>query len=974
MAYFSQSPANVPVMHKGLKRAIAALLLLVGLYGLLGFLILPGVALRIINQQLARHVSEPTLLERLEFDPFRLELTLHHLRLGETGTEQLAFERLHADLQWDSLWSGALHLTEVRLERPQLQVLFDKDGNLNLTRLFKLPEKSSQAKEPASEPFPLRLDRFELNRGQVHFQDHRPSEPIELLYDDLSLEVSGLSTVPDSAAELTLLASGPHGGRIDWSGQLSLVPLASSGKLSIDKLGLQALWPYVRDAVPLVLEEGKLSLSSEYRLELSEKLQLHLQKTSVTLAPLALQAPDGRPLARLQKLEIGDTSLDLARRKVVIGQLRSQGLEAWAAREADGALDWQTLFAAAPQAKPPAEAPAPTDKQPASPWQVLLQDAQLRGSHLHLADRVPEQDVKLEVGPLDFDLHDFDSRGQTPFRLELDSSIGRGRLQAAGQVQLKPLTAQLQVDSHDLDLRLAQAYLSPFIRLELRSGQLDSSLQVALQGGSSPLALRVGGRAVVKQLHTLDSLKNRDFVRWQQLTLEGLDYRHGEQLGIDQVVLSQPYARFIINEDLKTNVSELLIDQPKEPAAKQPESDSRPLGIRIGAIEIKDGSANFADFSLKPSFATAIQQLNGHIGSLDNRQSKPATVDIQGKVDRYAPVSIKGSLTPFDPLESLDIATQFRRVELTTLTPYSGKFAGYRIRKGRLNLDLHYRIQKGQLNAENRLVLEQLQLGEQVDSPDAVDLPVRLAVALLKDPQGRISIDLPVQGDLNNPEFSVMPIVWQSLRNLVLRAAQAPFKFIAGLAGDEADLSQIEFLPGSSELSPEAQRNLDALSTALKERPTLRLEVEGMSALASDGPLLAEQRLEREYQTLYYRMLQRRGDSVPAKATLLAVPEEAKAPLLEGIYRSRLKQQPPPEWTKLDREQRTAKMREAVLASWEKSPLLLRQLAQERAANIKHYLVERGDLDDQRIYQLDVSVSEAPTTEQVSVPLHLASE
>src|SRR5690606_5333909 len=218
-------------------------------------------------------------------------------------------------------------------------------------------------------------------------------------------------------------------------------------------------------------------------------------------------------------------------------------------------------------------------------------------------------------------------------------------------------------------------------------------------------------------------------------------------------------------------------------------------------IRINDGSANFADFSLRPNFATAIQQLNGHIGTLDNQSSKAAAVDIQGKVDKYAPVSIQGQLTPFDPLNSLDIATRFKHVELTTLTPYSGKFAGYRIRKGRLNLDLHYRIEQGQLNAENKLLLEDLQLGEQVDSKDAVDLPIRLAVALLKDTQGNIDIELPVQGNLNDPQFSVMPIVWQTLRNLVLRAAQAPFNFIAGLVGgSDADLSQVRFAAGSSEL------------------------------------------------------------------------------------------------------------------------------------------------------------------------------
>lgn len=213
-------------------------------------------------------------------------------------------------------------------------------------------------------------------------------------------------------------------------------------------------------------------------------------------------------------------------------------------------------------------------------------------------------------------------------------------------------------------------------------------------------------------------------------------------------------------------------------------------------------------------------------------------------------------------------------------------------------------------------MLEDLQLGEQVDSKDAVDLPIRLAVALLKDTQGNIDIQLPVQGDLNNPEFSVMPIVWQTLRNLVLRAAQAPFKFIAGLVGGgDVDLSQVQFAAGSDELDGAAQKTLDTLAAALKERPVLRLEVEGMSAAASDGPLLAEQRLEREYQSTQYKILQRSGEKVPATPEELVVEEDDKAVLLEGIYRTRLKQQPPAEWKELPDEERTAKMRAAVLQS-----------------------------------------------------------
>lgn len=960
-------------MPKGLKRALSALLITVFLYSLIGFLILPGIALRIANQQLAQYATLPASLQRVQLNPFTLELSLWGLRIGESGQEQLSFQRLYANLQSDSLWSGALHLSDVELDGARTEILFAKDGTLNLTQLFNLPQSQAEPKAENSEPFPLRIDSIRLREKSLRFQDLRPSEAVEFAYDALNLELHNLSTLAGDNAEMTMTASGPHGAQIDWRGQVSLTPITSSGSLSVSDGRLSTFWPYVRDALPLVLKEGQVDLSSDYRLDLSSGTELQLSKIKVQLAPFAIDDPQGKPLVRLQRLDIDNTSLDLAKQQVVVGEVRSQGLEAWAAREADGQLDWQKLFAKPESANSEAAEPAQQAGE-SKPWQVLLQDVQLRDYKAHLADRVPQQEVAVDVGPLNLDLKNFDSLGDKPFDLRLDTGLGKqGKLQAAGNVQLSPTSAQLKVATQDIDLRLAQAYLSPFIRLELRSGLLGSDLDVQLTS-TEPLALSVTGSAHVDQLHTLDTLRERDFVRWKQVRVGGLDCRHGESLAIERVELDQPYARFVINENLTTNVSELIVPQPTTPNESKADA-GKPLAIRIGGVAINDGSANFADFSLTPSFATAVQQMNGRIGVLDNQKPQAASVDIQGKVDRYAPMSIKGKLTPFDPLNSLDIATSFRNVELTTITPYSGKFAGYRIRKGRLNLDLHYRIEKGQLNAENKVLVENLQLGERVDSPDAVDLPIRLAVALLKDTQGRIAIELPVQGDLNNPQFSVMPIVWQTLRNLVLRAAQAPFKFIAGLVGgSNVDLSTVPFVAGSAQLQGDARQALDTLAKALEERPNLRLEVEGQAAQSADGPLLAEQRLQREFRETWYKVLQRRGDRVPASPDELTVAEDEQAALLEGIYRTRLKQQPPAEWAELDKEQRQQNMRKAVLDSWAQSKLLLRQLAQQRAATIKDYLVEQGGLYDERVYLIDANLGEPEADGRVLTTLHLDSQ
>ncbi|OWL90736.1 DUF748 domain-containing protein [Halopseudomonas aestusnigri] len=971
------------------KTLFVSLLTALFAYTLIGALLLPAIILHVANQQLNRFATVPAKLERVEFNPFSFEATLWNLHIGAPDVPQIAFRRAYANLQLDSLWHGALHLSDVELERAYVDARLDAEGRLNLLQLFDLPASEPREPDPNAQPFPVLVDRIALISNSANFQDLRPSEAVEFAYDAISLELHNLSTLPDNQGNLRLTASGPYGATLDWDGRLSLSPLRASGRISLHAAELQTVWPYVHERLPLLLQSGAISASTDYHIDLSERTDVRLNNARLNLDSLIIDNND-KPLLRVPSLSINDGSLDLASRQARLGSIQSQGLEAWAARLENGQID---LLALLP--KPPTE-DAPSTDQDAAPaasastedaeteatrpqqapqptWQLQVAQADLSGYQLHLQDRLPDTDVNLELAPLSISISDFDSAASTPFRLQLQTGVnGDGNLSAAGEVNLRPLSASLDIASRDINLQLARAYVEPLVDIQLRSGLMDGDLKLQLRG-TSPLDLAITGEASVSQLHVVDSDRKRDLLKWQQLQVTGINYR-GESLSIERISLQRPYVRFIVNENLTTNFSDLIVKQPGQPEPGTPASDKPPMALRIGGIDIHDGSANFADFSLTPNFATAMGQLNGQISTIDNQRPLVANVDISGRVDRYAPVTIKGGLTPFDPLNSLDIATRFRNVELTTLTPYSGKFAGYRIRKGRMNLDLEYRIQQGQLNAQNKLLLEGLQLGEKVDSPDAVDLPVRLAVALLKDTNGNIDLSIPVSGDLNNPEFSVMPLVWQTLRNLLLRATQAPFKFIAGLvSGDQADISQISFAAGSAELDGTAQSALDTLAQALQERPALILEVQGRSAIEQDGPPLAAERLETEYQRLQYQILQNSGKKLPADPSELVVEEEDKPILLEAIYRTQLKQQPPTDWAELEPEERTTRLRQAVLTHWRASQLMLRRLAQLRASNIKGYLTERAGMQAERVFQIDVSITGDSGEENVSVPMLLDS-
>ncbi len=354
---------------------------------------------------------------------------------------------------------------------------------------------------------------------------------------------------------------------------------------------MKAWWPYVRDSVPLVLEDGILNFSTDYTLNLAKGTEMILSNASASIAPFRINAPDGRPLARLERIDVSDTTVDLAKQKVVVGKIQSKNLETWAAREKDGQLDWQKLFASqpaktAPKANDPVtvEAPKPGPVAPSKPWQVLLKDVELRDYRVHLADKEPATPVALDIGPLNLDLKNFDSLNQSPFTLKLDTGVGKqGVLTAVGDVNLNPVSAKLKVTTKDIDLRVAQAYIDPFIRLELRSGMLGSDLAVNLKS-TEPLAFTVEGRAQIDQLHTLDTLKNRDFLKWQRLVLEDLKYQHGDSLSISKVNLTQPYVRFMINDDRTTNVDDLLIPQPAGTATKDAAKPAATEGKTTGYL------------------------------------------------------------------------------------------------------------------------------------------------------------------------------------------------------------------------------------------------------------------------------------------------------------------------------------------------------------------------------------------------------
>jgi hypothetical protein len=544
-------------------------------------------------------------------------------------------------------------------------------------------------------------------------------------------------------------------------------------------------------------------------------------------------------------------------------------------------------------------------------------------------------------------------------------------------------SATLALKVQALGLTPYAPYLAGVGAFDLYRGSVEAEGTVTLKGQELGYTGYIGSNDLALRDHAL----KQDFLRWKRIQLRSMDLKVPPapqvlSVTLKEVVIEQPYLRMIIGPDRITNIDHILGTgrpptsgdgageaQDSTPAAAP--AKAAPAGpvpkVRIASVRLVDGSANFADQSLVPPFATAIGELTGTIKGLSSAEKAQAEVTIDGRVDRYAPVTVRGAINPLAAKPTTDLAVKFKDIELTTFTPYSGKFMGMKIEQGRLTLDLRYKLVDRMLEGENKIVLDQFTLGENVDSPDALGLPVRLAIALLKDSRGVIDLDLPVRGSLDDPQFSYGKIMWKAFVSLITKAVTAPFAALGNMFGGGPDLEKVGFEAGGTQPALSQQPQLDTVAKALAAKPELRLDVPGASDPRLDGEVIARKKVLARV---------RPDGSAPDAGTL--TPKELRA--LADLFVAKFPEvdpatvlPPTPEGKKPEPTALGAEQLARLVAAEPADPAALAELARARGLAIKDYLVTRGGLPAERIYLKDVNAVAGQKDGLVVVTLELTA-
>lgn len=833
----NQAPGNAPVTSLvsnwiSYKRKRFWVLVVVLLYTLLGFFVAPVIIenrlLALAEQDLGRKAR----VENIAVNPYLLSLRIQGFEVDDEDLVPLvSFDEFFVNFQLSSLFHRAWTFAEIRLVEPFF--LFER-FNPGDSRLSRLLDDFSRLHPEDSPPVDTKDDGDTLPRllvhdlnvrhGQIDVKDNVPETIVETVLMPINISIQTLNTLPDKTGKQSVTIQLADNSRVTLDGRISLTPLESSGEVVLDGLKLDPLIAYLRSSMPLDSLAAKLSTRFTYDVFMDSggQPEINISDLSMNFEDIAVSGLEQMaefiniPGIRFSGGRFQYPQQNLAFAKLTIEQPH---LKLWLTEE--GRLNLLDLVPASDSTSDDQR-----DQDTNSAWSVSIDDVQMTGALLELDDDSIEPAASLDIRDLNLSLTGVSNQSGSAMPLQLQGSPEQGgHIAMDGILQLLPeVSLEGRVKVTKLPLQIGQPYVQQFSRLQLDSGTIDSDIELKF---SSIDQLEVAGSVSVPEFEISHQQNSSKLLSWHALEIDRFEYAQGNnKLNLSELAFDQLYGIFILDENNTSNISGLLIEQQ---GSNSESATSSPMQLVIGGVIVNDSSMDFSDLSLPLPFATYIANLDGNISTIDTSSDVPANINLEGQVDEFGLARINGSINVFDPLKHTDINLKFRNLLMSSLSPYTVDFAGREIDQGKLDVELGYAIDQGILKGTNDLVLSDLKLGRKVDHPGAASLPLSLAVSLLKDANGVIKVDLPVEGDINDPEFQIGGVIWSAVSGFIGKIVSAPFRFLGNLIGaDSEELGQFEFLPGRSDLTPPEIEKVGKLELALQQRPELSIEIAGV--------------------------------------------------------------------------------------------------------------------------------------------------
>ena len=898
--------------------------------------------------------------------------------LDPSGRPVLEIPRASVELSPSNLLARQLKIARVACASPAIEVIRSETGSLNLLSLMPPAEASPAPKEdPAGASPPqaltLNVEAVRVEAARISFTDRTVDEHFQTILEPVDVSMDRFTLQGEHPADLAVSLRTEKGEIVEIDSRVTIQPLSAEGILKWNGILPAKYSPYYRDRIRFDVTDGTIGGQAAFRVQMPEGTSgpdLQLSETAVTIQSLKLtENGETDPFAAIPELSVQGASLDMNGQQIRIGSLASKDGALACRRFPDGTLNFQKLVPGHREATHPGE--GETEKTPAKPWQVTADTIRFEDYRFAFEDLATEEPVRIALDrivvtaePLTMN-HGEKSRFTARMRWN-----ERGNIAVTGDATVTPVAATVAVEASDVDIRSLQPYFTDKLRVTVIDGGFFAKGELDLTAGTNGTPnLRWRGETQVNRFAAVDKKAAEDFIRWGSLFMDGMDIGLTPlKVHIGRVALSDYYSGLVVHSDGTVNITTVFdwgaSGAPKDAATQSEKTDTALPDIRVGNVTVQNGSLRFTDLLTQPNFRTEIHELGGRISGLSSQADSRAEVVLSGIQENTAPLEIKGQIQPFTEERFADLKLSFKNIGLSPFSTYSGRYIGYLIEKGKLHMDLAYELKGSKLDAKNLIVLDQLTLGDRVESPDATSLPVAFAISLLKDRSGKIEIDLPVAGDVKDPEFKIGKIVLRVIVNLITKIVTSPFAALGSLFGGGEELSYVVFPPGGTEMTDPGKKKLDALGKALYERPSLQLEIRGEVDPVEDLEQLGRQRFDLLVKAEKRKASAAAGGAVAALESLEILPEEYPQ-YLKAAYDASDIPKPRDPSGKI-RELTPEEMEKLMRANVRIGADDLRLLAHERASRIRDYLVgedREPPIDPERIFILEPEADFGPGSE-----------
>jgi hypothetical protein len=891
---------------------LTVVVVLVVLYTIVGFFVVPPIAKSQMEKRLSAELGRRVTVEKIRVNPYALSVTLEKFAIRERDNAAtfVGWRKLYVNVDaLKSVWREWA-VSEISLDGFEARVAINPDQSLNFADILTKASAAAQKNAPAAAPKkpgrPIRVGKLQVADSRLDFSDQSRPKPFTTTVGPMTFALTEFRTVPESDAPYRFEAVTESGEKFAWAGTLQAEPPASAGEFSVENILLTKYAPYHDDRHQADLVDGKLTVRGRYDVSLAEgKRVAKLIETAVQLRGIKLvERATKETVVELPAVDVQGINADAMTLKASISSVALNGGQVRARREKDGKINLLTLLeppagaAPKPAASSSGSTTPATSAPPALKPDVTIGEVALKDFRVEVSDQAAPRPAQLALGEIQFSLRNISlaEGAQMPLQLAFNWAP-QGTVRIDGTVAIAPVKADLTIDVASLEILPLSPYLEQFANARLTGGALNAGLIIeGSMPAGQPLAASVIGGVNMEKFGLVDGAGNEELAGFKSLTLRGLKAGTSPELSVtlEEINLVGPFARVVMNQDKSLNLLSVIPAADAPPAAPAPASEAAAKSpaaalprIEVGKVVISEGDYRFTDRSLQPNVNMAINQFGGTIAGLSSTNPAKADLDLKAMVDGAGPVAIAGKIDPLGTTKTFDLKVDFKNVDLVPLSPYSGKFAGFELARGKLLLDVKLNVDGRKIDAANVITLNQFTFGSPVKSPEATSLPVRLGVALLKDMEGKIVIDVPVQGSTDDPSFRVGRVVLRVIVNLLTKAAVSPFSLLgAAFGGGGDELAFQEFEPGSTELRATEMKKLETMVKALTNRPALSVDLQGSFDPAADAYALKRTKLAANVRRAVWEQKRATNPNIAPPAELAISPDE-EAAMIKKLYDDR---------------------------------------------------------------------------------------